>query len=73
VSSPHGRTRAELKAFFEKAKKLTPTLASIISPLTASATSTVPPRATEELKPPSTVGEEFTMPSSTIEPNAEVA
>jgi hypothetical protein len=73
VSSPHGRTRAELKAFFEKAKKLTPALASIISPLAASTTSTAPPPAMEEPAPPSTVGEEFIMPSSATEQNAEVA
>jgi hypothetical protein len=73
VSSPHGRTRAELKAFFEKAKKLVPALASIISPSAASATSTVPPPAAEEPAPPSTVGEEFIMPSSVTEQNAEVA
>jgi hypothetical protein len=72
VSSPHGRTRAELKAFFEKAKKLVPALVSIISPLAASATSTVPTPATEEPAPPSTIGDEFIMPSSTTEQNAEV-
>jgi hypothetical protein len=73
VSSPHGRTRAELKAFFEKAKKSAPALASIISPSAASVTSTAPPPAAEEPAPPSTVGDEFTMPSSATEPNAEVA
>jgi hypothetical protein len=73
VSSPHGRTCAELKAFFEKAKKLAPALASIISPSAASVTSTAPPPATEEPAPPSTVGEEFTMHSSATEQNAEVA
>jgi hypothetical protein len=73
VSSPHGRTRAELKAFFEKVKKLVPALASIISPSAASTTSTAPPPAAEEPAPPSTVGEEFTMPSSASEQNAEVA
>jgi hypothetical protein len=73
VSSPHDRTRSELKAFFEKAKKLAPTLASIISPSAASATSTAPTPATEEPAPLSTVGNEFTMPSSATEQNAEVA
>jgi hypothetical protein len=73
VSSPHGCTRAELKACFEKAKKLAPALALIISPSAASATSTAPPPAAEEPAPPSTVGEEFTMPISATEPNAEVA
>jgi hypothetical protein len=73
VSSPHGCTRAELKAFFEKAEKLAPALASIISPSAASTTSTAPPLATEESAPLSTVGEEFIMPSSAMEQNAEVA
>jgi hypothetical protein len=73
VSSPHGRTRSELKAFFEKAKKLAPALASIISPLATSAISTAPTPAAEEPAPPSTVGDKFTMPSSATEQNAEVA
>jgi hypothetical protein len=73
VSSPHGHTRAELKAFFEKAKKLAPALASIISPSAASVTSTAPTPAMEEPAPPSTVGGEFSMPSSATEQNAEVA
>jgi hypothetical protein len=61
-----------LKAFFEKAKKLAPALASIISPSVASVTSTVPPLAKEEPTPPSTVGEEFVIPSSATKQNAEV-
>jgi hypothetical protein len=73
VSSLHGRTRSELKAFFEKAKKLAPALVSIISPSAASTTSTVPTPAMEEPTPPSTVGDEFAMPSSATEQNAEVA
>jgi hypothetical protein len=73
VSSPHGRTRSELKAFFKKAKKLAPTLVSIISPSAASTTSTAPTPATEEPAPPSTIGDEFTMPSSATEQNVEVA
>jgi hypothetical protein len=73
VSSPHGRTRSELKAFFEKAKKLAPALVSIISPSATSATSTAPPPATEEPAPPSTIGDEFAMPSSSTEQNTEVA
>jgi hypothetical protein len=72
VSSPHGRTHDEMKAFFEKAKKLVPALAAIISPLAASAASTVPPPAAEDPAPPSTVGEQFFMPSSATEQNAEV-
>jgi hypothetical protein len=76
VSSPHGRTRSELKALFEKAKKLALALVSIISPSAASTTSTVPTSLTpamEEPAPPSTAGAEFAMPSFATEQNAEVA
>jgi hypothetical protein len=73
VSSPHGRTRDEIKAFFEKAKKLAPALAAIISPSVASAVSTPPAPIMEEPAPPLTPGDRFVMPSSTTEQNAEVA
>jgi hypothetical protein len=76
VSSPHGRTRSELKAFFKKAKKFAPALVSIISPSAASAASTTPASlapATADSAPPSTVGADFAMPSSATEQNAEVA
>jgi hypothetical protein len=76
VSSPHGRTRSELKAFFEKAKKFAPALVSIISPSVASAASTTPASlapATADSAPPSTAGADFAMPSSATEQNAEVA
>jgi hypothetical protein len=72
VSSLHGRTRDEMKAFFEKAKKLAPALVTIISPSAASTASAAPPVA-EDLAPPSTAGEEIVMPSSATEQNAEVA
>jgi hypothetical protein len=72
VSSPHGRTRDEMKAFFEKAKKLAPTLVAIISPSAASAASTAPPAA-EDPAPPSTASTEVVMPSSATGQNAEVA
>jgi hypothetical protein len=73
VNSSHGRTRDEMKAFFEKAKKLAPALVVIISPSAASATSATPPPVVEDPAPPLTVGEEFIMPSSATEQNAEVA
>jgi hypothetical protein len=63
----------ELKAFFEKAKKLAPALVSIISPSVASATSAAPTPAIEEPAPPSTASDEFAIPSSATEQNAEVA
>jgi hypothetical protein len=56
-----------MKAFFEKAKKLAPALAAIISPSAASAAATAPPPAAEDPAPPSTVGEDFAMPSSATE------
>jgi hypothetical protein len=73
VSSPHGHTRDEMKAFFEKSKKLAPALVVIISPLAAFAVSTAPPPVAEDPAPPSTAGEEFVTPSSATEQNAEVA
>jgi hypothetical protein len=76
VSSPHGRTRSELKAFFEKAKKFAPALVSIISPSAASVASTTPASlapATADSAPPSTAGADFAMSSSATEQNAEVA
>jgi hypothetical protein len=76
VSSPHGRTRSELKAFFEKAKKIVPAIVSIISPSAASATSTTPASltpATADPEPPSSAGIASAMPSSAMEQNAEVA
>jgi hypothetical protein len=76
VSSPHGCTRSELKAFFEKAKKLAPAIVSIISPSPASMASFTPPSstlATADSGPPSIAGADFAMPSSATEQNAEVA
>jgi hypothetical protein len=73
VSSPHGRTRSELKAFFEKAKKFAPAIVLIISPSAASFTPTSSTPATADSVPPSTAGADFAMPSSATEQNAEVA
>jgi hypothetical protein len=73
VGSPHGRSHDEMKAFFEKAKKLAPALVVIISPSASSAASAAPPPATEDPVPPLTSGEENVMPSSATEQNAEVA
>jgi hypothetical protein len=73
VSSPHGRTHDEMKAFFEKAKKLAPALVALISPSASSAASAAPPPAAEDPVPPSTSGEENVMPSSVTKQNAEVA
>jgi hypothetical protein len=76
VSSPHGLTCSELKAFFEKAKKFAPALVSTISPSAASAASTLPTSLTpamEEPLPPSTAGIASATPSSAMEQNAKVA
>jgi hypothetical protein len=76
VGSPHGRTRSELKALFEKAKKFAPTIVSIISPSAASTASFTPTSstpATADSAAPSTAGADFAMPSSATEQNAEVA
>jgi hypothetical protein len=76
VSSPHGRTRSELKAFFEKAKKFAPARVSIISPSVASAASFTPTSSTPttaDPAPPSTAGATSAMPSSAAEQDAEVA
>jgi hypothetical protein len=76
VSSPHGRTRSELKAFFEKAKKFVPAIVSIISPSAASAAYSKPDSSTPvtaDPAPPSTAGSTSAMPSSAMEQNAEVA
>jgi hypothetical protein len=62
-----------MKDFFEKAKKLAPALVTTISPSASSAVSAAPPPAVEDPVPPSTSGEEFAMPSSATEHNAEVA
>jgi hypothetical protein len=76
VSSPHGRIRSELKDFFEKAKKFTPAIVSIICPSASYAASFTPTSstpATADSAPPSTSGADFAMPSSATEQNAEVA
>jgi hypothetical protein len=62
-----------MKVFFEKAKKLVPALAAIISPSAASAASTTSAPMMEEPAPPSTSGDGFAMLSSATEQNAEVA
>jgi hypothetical protein len=75
VSSPHGRTRLELKAFFEKVKKFSPAIVSIISPLAASAASFTPTSltpVTAEPVLPLTTGAASAAPSSAMEQDVEV-
>jgi hypothetical protein len=76
VGSSHGRTRLELKDFFEKAKKFLPTIVVMISPSAASAASSAPNSstpATNESAPPLTAGAVSATPSSATEHDAEVA
>jgi hypothetical protein len=76
VSSPHGRTHSELKAFFEKAKKIAPAIVLIISPSAASVASFMPASSTPvtaDSALPSIAGADFAMPSSATEQNVEVA
>jgi hypothetical protein len=76
VGSSHGRTRLELKAFFEKAKKFAPAIVAMISPSTASTASPVLAPlipATNESAPPPTTSAAAIAPSSATERDAEVA
>jgi hypothetical protein len=76
VGSSHGRTRSELKAFFEKAKKFVPAIVAMISPSATSAAFSAPASsipATNESTPPPTTGAASAMPSSATEQDAEVA
>jgi hypothetical protein len=72
VSSPHGHTCDEMKVFFEKAKKLAPTLLNTISPSAASVVLAATPAVAEDPVPPSTSGKDVVAPSSAMEHNAEV-
>jgi hypothetical protein len=76
VSSSPGRPHAELKAFFEKAKKYAPGIVSMISPLAASATGTAPissTLATSGSVPPPDAGAASSMPTSAADREADVA
>jgi hypothetical protein len=76
VGSSHGRSRSELKAFFEKAKKFAPAIVVMISPSTASVASSTPVSltpATNESVPPPDADTSSAMPSSAADREAEVA
>jgi hypothetical protein len=75
VSSSHGRPLSELLGFFEKVKKYAPSIVSIITPSTASSTST-PASSTPAISasmPPPSAGAASSAPTSATEPDAEVA
>jgi hypothetical protein len=76
VGSSHGRSRSELKAFFEKAKKFAPAIVAMISPSAASAASSTPVSSipvTNESVPPPNADTSSTMPSFAADREAEVA
>jgi hypothetical protein len=76
VSSSCGRPLSELRGFFEKVKKYAPGIVSIISPSAASSTSATPissTSATSESMPPPNAGATSAAPTSTTDPDAEVA
>jgi hypothetical protein len=76
VSSSPSRPHLELKAFFEKAKKYAPGIMSMISPLAASVTGTMPislTLATSGSVPPPDAGAASVTPTSATDREAEVA
>jgi hypothetical protein len=76
VSSSHGRSRSELKAFFERAKRFAPGIVVMISPSAASAASSTPissTPATSGSVPPPNAGAASATPSSAADHEAEVA
>jgi hypothetical protein len=76
VSSSCGRTLSELRGFFEKAKKYVPGIISIISPSAASSTSATLVSSTPVTSgsmPPPNAGAASSVPTSAMEPDAEVA
>jgi hypothetical protein len=76
VGSSHSRSRLELKAFFEKAKRFAPAIVAMISPSAASVASSTPVSLTpamNESVPPPNADAYFAMPSSAADREAEVA
>jgi hypothetical protein len=76
VSSSPGHPRAELKAFFEKAKKYAPGIVSMISPSAVSATGMTPislTPATSGSVPPPDAGAASATPTSAVDRETEVA
>jgi hypothetical protein len=76
VRSSRGQPLSELRGFFEKAKKYVPGIMSIVSPSAASMTSSTPvsltPTTSASMPPPNT-GATSSMPTATVDPEAEVA
>jgi hypothetical protein len=75
VSSSRGRPLSELRGFFEKAKKYVSGIVSIITPSAASLTSTPIPLtpASSGSMPPPNAGATSSAPTSTADPDDEVA
>jgi hypothetical protein len=75
VSSSRAHPLSELLGYSEMAKKYAPGIVSIITPSAASSTSTptsLTPAASASM-PPSSAGADFSTPSTSTEPAAEVA
>jgi hypothetical protein len=75
VSSSHDRPCSELKAFFEKAKRFAPGIVVMISPLAASAASSMPIFSTLAMSgsvPPPNTSAASATPTSTTDREAEV-
>jgi hypothetical protein len=76
VGSSHGRSRSELKEFFEKMKKFAPAIVAMISPSAAPAASSMPVSSTPAMNesiPPPNADTSSAMPSSAADHDAEVA
>jgi hypothetical protein len=69
ISSSHARPLSEMLGFFKKAKEYAPGIVSLITPSTASLSST----PVSSTPPPSAAAADSSAPSTTIEPAAEVA
>jgi hypothetical protein len=73
VSSSHGRSRSELKAFFEKAKRFASSIVAMISPSAASSMPISSTPVTSGSVPPPNAGAASATPSSAADREAEVA
>jgi hypothetical protein len=75
VSSSRAHPLSKLLGYFEKAKKYTPGIVSIITPLVASSTPTPSSStpAASALMPPLSAGADSSAPSTATKPAAEVA
>jgi hypothetical protein len=73
ATSPHGRSRDEMKVVIEKVQKFAPALSKTISPSATSAVPALPSPAVKDAVPPSASSQSTDAPPPTVEPNTEVA